>query len=82
MGNQIMKSGGWESNYGGRDFKSSGGKVQFTGQEKGKGTTPLGPSPDEGKKGQVQILGAGGNKGIPKKSGSTNFSSKDAARLD
>jgi hypothetical protein len=73
MGNQIKKSGGWDSSYGGREFKSSGGKVQFTGQEKGKGTTPIGPAPAEGKKGQVNFLGAGGNKGmVTKGKGSTS----------
>ncbi len=66
---QIKKAGGWDSNYGGRDFKSSGGKVAFTGKENGKGTTRLGPSSDEAKKGQVNFLGAGGNKGIPPKMG-------------
>lgn len=66
---QIKKSGGWESNYGGRDFKSGGGKVNFLGTSKGKGTTPIGPAPQEGKKGQVAILGAGGSKGIPKSNG-------------
>lgn len=64
---QIKKSGGWDSSYGGREFKSSGGKVQFTGQEKGKGTTPIGSGNSEGKKGQINFLGAGGSKGMVSK---------------
>lgn len=65
---QIKKSGGWDSSYGGRDFGGKGGKVQFTGKEKGDGTikTTM-PSVGEAKKGQVNFLGAGGDRGIPPK---------------
>jgi len=65
---QIKKSGGWDSSYGGRDFKSSGGKVQFTGKENGDGRVKNTiPASEEGKKGQVNFLGAGGNKGMVSK---------------
>ena len=64
----VKKSGGWDSSYGGRDFKSSGGKVNFLGKENGNGTIKgTMPSVEEGKKGQVNFLGAGGNKGMVSK---------------
>jgi hypothetical protein len=80
----VKKSGGWNGSYEGRDFKGTGGKVQFTGKENGNGVTKSPkPSVDEGKKGQVNFLGAGGNKGIPPKGGGGGgFTSKQAAALD
>jgi hypothetical protein len=53
---------------GGRNFKSSGGKVNILGSSNGKGIPKAGlPSVSECKKGQVNLLGCGGDKGIPKK---------------
>ena len=80
----IKKSGGWNGSYGGRDFKGSGGKVQFTGKENGNGVPKASkPSVEEGKKGQVNFLGAGGNKGIPPKSGGgKGWSAQQAAQHD
>jgi hypothetical protein len=53
---------------GGRNFKSSGGKVNILGSSKGKGMPGRLPGVSECKKGQVNLLGCGGDKGIPNKS--------------
>lgn len=78
----LKEGGDWKASYGGRDFKGSGGKVQFTGKENGKGI-PKGGLPETGgaKKGQSFYLGQGGNRGIPKKS-SGGTSAKWAAAHD
>ena len=81
----LKKSGGWKSQYGGRDFKGSGGKVEFTGKSDGKGIpkSPL-PSGGGGKKGQSFYLGQGAGRGIPSKSvpKNENLNSRKAAMRD
>lgn len=80
---QIKKSGGWKSGIGGTDYKSSGGKVKILGTCEGKGIPSGGlPSSSEKKVNQVNVLGSGGDKGIPKKSGGGGTSSKWASQHD
>ena len=77
----IKKSGGWNSSIGGTDYKSKGGKVYICGNQGDKGVVGSGPQVSEGKTGQSNYLGSGGDKGIPKKAkGGT--SSSWAARHD
>lgn len=79
---KISKSGGWKGSMGGTDYKSKGGKVYICGNENGKGIPKGGlPSSSEQRVNQVNVLGSGGDKGIPKKSGG-NTSSKWASQHD
>ena len=75
--------GAEKAKFGGRDFKSSGGKVNFLGKSEGKAVpkTAL-PSGGGGKKGQSFYLGEGSGRGIPKKGGSGGWNSKQAAMHD
>ena len=81
----MKKEGGWASEYGGTSFKDKGGKVEFTGKEKGKGIPPNSiPSSELRKKGQVQFEGQSGSRGIPPKGeGSTKgLNSQEAGTHD
>lgn len=80
---QIKKSGGWSSNIGGTGYKSKGGKVKILGNCDGKGIPSGGlPSSSEKRVNQVNVLGSGGDKGIPKKSSGGGQTSKWAAAHD
>lgn len=80
---QVKKSGGWPSEMGGTNYKSSGGKVFISGTEKGKGIPPGKlPSSPETKVNQVNVLGSGGSKGIPPSTMNVKYSSKQAAARD
>lgn len=77
-----LPGSGWKSQMGGCNYKSKGGKVNILGTSKGKATPGALPSSGGKKIGQVNVLGQGGGRGIPAKSGGKGISSKKAASLD